>query len=538
MMQPREGTDFKLRSKSMEHQIAGLRRALKKPRAFAFLAETGTGKTHIVLAEFQHRLKYDVDNLLVIAPMGCIRNWYERKIENEPSELEKHLDPKLLNKLFIITNRKKAFWKRQREAMPQMNGRPKALFVNIEALSRGTAKYPSEAEALCRDFMNQGNCMMVIDESTTIRARSARTKTVMRLGKLAWCRRILTGLVTPKSPLDLYHQMNFLDPEILDQPSYIAFRTRYAKVKMICREPEAIVNMRLKQLLQRKRLKLPCDPKHLSYQEKVQFIVENGGWLNHIPIIYDYQNLNELHEKIKPYCYQILKKDCLDLQPKTYQFRDVELTKEQTRIYNDILADATAQLSNGSYVTANSVLSQMIRLHQVICGHVKDEDGKVQDIGTNRIKAIVELLNEHDGKAIIWDVYDYEIRRIKGELIAEFGSNSVASFWGGNAHVRDKEESKWLSDPECRFMVSTQMSGGRGNTWNPATLVIYAANNHDLEHRYQSEDRCHRLGQTNRVTYVDLICRETVEEKIITALRKKIDLATIITGENFREWLI
>jgi SNF2 family DNA or RNA helicase len=228
----------------------------------------------------------------------------------------------------------------------------------------------------------------------------------------------------------------------------------------------------------------------------------------------------------------------LDLQPKTYEFRDVELTKEQSRLYDSILHDATAKLNNGTHVTAINVLGQMTRLHQIICGHVRDENGKVQDVESNRMKAIIELLNEHDGKAIIWSVYDPEIRRIAAALATEFGQESVASFWGGNPRVRDQEESRWLSSPECRFMVSTQMSGGKGNTWNPATLVIYAANNHDLEHRYQSEDRCHRIGQTNKVTYVDLIVRDTVEEKIIHALRKKIDLATIITGENFKEWLI
>lgn len=521
---------MELQTELYQHQKDGVAKALNNPKAFALLAETGTGKSVMVLAEFQERFGKDVTDLLVIAPMGCIRNWYLSR-ESKPSELERHLSPELFKRLFIVTNRKKAADRKQQEAMMKTD-RPKALFVNIEALSRG-----SKDEMLCKQLLQNNKVMMVVDESTTIRSyKSARSKAVSRLGALAVCKRILTGLVTPKSPLDLYNQMNFLDRKILNSPSYVGFRARYARVKIICREPEAIVDMRLRQIMARKRVKLYVNG--MRYQEKVEKIIELGGWIQHIPIIEGYQNLDELQQKIAPYSFQILKKDCLDLEPKTYQFRDVELTPEQKRIYKDILHNATAELTDGSFVTAISVLSQMQRLHQIVCGHVKNENGDIKDIGTNRMTALIEILNEHDGKAIIWAYYDYEIRRIADAIRKEFGHESIAMFWGGNAKIRADEETKFLSKPECRFMVSTQMSGGRGNTWNVATLAIYAANNYDLEHRYQSEDRCHRIGQTNKVTYIDLIVRGTVEEKIVWALRKKIDLATAITGENFRQWLV
>jgi len=521
---------MELQTQLYQHQKDGVAKSLSKPNAFAYLAETGTGKSVMVLAEFQERLGKDITDLLVIAPMGCIRNWYLTK-GDKLSELERHLDPELFKRLFIVTNRRKAADRKQQEAMMKTN-RPKAMFVNIEALSRG-----NKDELLCRKLLVGGKVMMVIDESTTIRAhKSQRSKAITRLGALAACKRILTGLVTPKSPLDLYNQFNFLDRRILNAPSYVGFRARYAKLKIICREPEAIVDMRLRQIMIRKRIKMRTDD--MTYQAKVEKIIELGGWIKHVPIIEDYQNLDELQRKIAPYSFQILKKDCLDLEPKTYQFRDVDLTPEQKRIYKEVLEDATSQLGDGTYVTASTVLAQMMRLHQIVCGHVKNEDGVITDIGTNRISSLIEVLNEHSGKAIIWVCYDYEVRRIAEAIGKEFGHESVARFWGGNAKTRNEDESRFLSKPECRFMVSTQMSGGRGNTWNVATLAVYAANNHDLEHRYQSEDRCHRIGQTNKVTYIDLIARDTVEEKIVWALRKKIDLATAITGENFRQWLV
>jgi SNF2 family DNA or RNA helicase len=527
---------YQLRTTSMRHQADALKKALTKPLAFAYLAETGTGKSHMLLAEFQQLLNNQtITDLLVLAPASSIMNWYADKSEEQPSELRKHLDPRLFEKLFIVTNRKKAFWKSRRKQMLRIK-QPRALFVNIEALSMGDAGHPSNAEMLCAEFMKDGKCMLVIDESTTIRSKSARTKTVLRLGKLAVCRRILTGLVTPKSPLDLYFQMNFLDPDILRQPSFVAFRARYAKMKIICREPKAIVDMRLRQVINKKRLNI--DISKLSYEQKVEKIITLGGYIQHIPMITDYQNIAELQKLIEPYCFQILKKDCLDLHPKTYQFRYVIMNDEQKRNYRNILNEATTELDNGHHVTANSVIAQMIRLHQIACGHVKDELGDMHDLGTHRIKALTELLDEHEGKAIIWVTYDFELRRIVNALVKEYGPETVAAYWGGNQKTRHEHEVRFLSDPQCRFMVSTQMSGGRGNTWNVATLAIYAANNHNLEHRYQSEDRCHRIGQNNKVTYIDLFVPDTVEEKIIYALRKKIDLNTMITGENYREWLV
>jgi hypothetical protein len=425
---------MELQTHLYQHQKDGLAKALSNPTAFGLLAETGTGKSVMVLAEFQERLGKDITDLLVIAPMGCIRNWYLTKGE-KISELERHLNPELFKRLFIITNRRKAADKKQQDAMLKVKS-PRALFVNIEALSRG-----GRDETLCTKLLSNGKVMLVIDESTTIRSyKSQRSKAVMRLGNLATCKRILTGLVTPKSPLDLYNQMNFLDRKILASPSYVGFRARYARVKIICREPESIVDMRLRQILLRKRIKM--NTHDMRYQEKVEKIIELGGWIQHIPIIEGYQNLDELQKKIAPYTYQILKKDCLDLEPKTYQFRDVEMTPEQKRIYKDVLHDATAELGDGTFVTANSVLSQMQRLHQIVCGHVRNENGELKDIGTNRMIALNEILQEHDGKAIIW------------------------------------------------------------------------------------------------VCYIDLIVRDTVEEKIVWALRKKIDLATAITGENFRQWLV
>jgi SNF2 family DNA or RNA helicase len=530
---------LKLRSILMRHQQEALRRARSKPEAFAHLAETGCGKSVVVLAEWQERIgrgPNDLMDLLVIAPAGSMHNWYlDRGEEPENwSELRKHLDPRLLEAAVVASNRGGAAMRRQREKLLAEKKMPRILFVNIEALSQGKG---SKAELLCKAFLSRGRAMMVIDESTKIRhRRAARTKALLRLGRLAKSRRILTGLVTPRSPLDLFSQFGFLDESILGFRSFIAFRARYAKVQIICDEADAVIDMRLRQACYRRRIQIP-DATSLTREQKVSKILELGGWIQHIPIVTEYKNLDELRRRIAPYSHQVLKADCLDLPPKIYSIRDVTLTDEQRRLYKEILQDATAQLSCGAHVTVTSALAQITRLHQVACGHVRDEEGKLHDVPSNRLSEIKAVLDEHSGKAIVWTVYVPELEKIADGLEKEYGPQSVARFWGGNIKTRGEDERRFLTDPACRYIVSTS-AGSMGNTWNAASLVVYAANSWDLEFRHQSEDRCHRRGQTQSVTYVDLVTRGTVDEKILHALRRKIDLASAITGENWRSWVV
>jgi len=114
----------------------------------------------------------------------------------------------------------------------------------------------------------------------------------------------------------------------------------------------------------------------------------------------------------------------------------------------------------------------------------------------------------------------------------------VARFWGGNVSSREEEERRFKEDPRCRFMVATPHAGGRGRTWDVADLVVYHSSTNNLEHRDQSEQRVQGVGKTRQVDYVDLICPGSVEDKILKALRQKIDLAGMITGDDFREWIV
>jgi SNF2 family DNA or RNA helicase len=246
-----------------------------------------------------------------------------------------------------------------------------------------------------------------------------------------------------------------------------------------------------------------------------------------------------------PHSFRVLLKDCYDLPPKTYQVREVPLTDEQERLYREMRDYATAKLSEQEHVTATIVITQMLRLHQILCGHVRNDLGEVREVSENRTDAVMEVLEEYgpDGKAIIWACYDPDVQKIAARLAREYGPGSVARFWGGNRSTREEEEAKFKTDPQCRFMVATAAAGGRGRTWDMADLVIYYASKNDLEHREQSEERPQNVGKVNSVLYVDLVAvpswgGTTVDHKFLNALRGKIDMAATISGDDWREWIV
>jgi SNF2 family DNA or RNA helicase len=252
-----------------------------------------------------------------------------------------------------------------------------------------------------------------------------------------------------------------------------------------------------------------------------------------------YQRIEELTAKLNAFSFRIRKEECLDLPEKIYTRRDVDLTPEQTKAYNQMKALALAQFTEGITSTANA-LTQLMRLHQIVCGHIKLDDGTVKELPNNRIQELVDTLEEFDGKAIIWASYRHDIASIQLTLQKIYGMNAVASYYGDTSTDEREDVIKRFQDPndELRFFIGNPRTGGYGLTLTEASLMVYYSNSFDLEVRMQSEDRAHRIGQKKNVTYVDLIAPGTIDEKIVKALRSKINIAGQVLGEGIKAWLI
>jgi Mesyanzhinovviridae DNA helicase len=503
-------------------------------QAFALQMEMRTGKTKVVIDDFG-RLEAagQVDDLVVIAPAGAYRPWAKEIVADASADLQARCQ------VHIWAARDKS--KAKLEKLKKFSGfsGPRILLMNVEALS--TVK---TARELLLKYVTQRRCMGVIDESTTIRnPDSKRTKFILKeIAPKLTHKRILTGLIAPKSPLDLYCQFEFLDKRILGHETFTTFKARYAIEEKVCLLPQGVLAGRLERVVG-KHFKLDgmgiVSPRDLPRNIVMRELDKRNVWYQSFKKIVGFKNEGELYEKTAPYSYRCKLEDCYDLPPKIYMRRDVELTDEQRRVYAHLLDFYTAELTNTEHVTASNVISRMIRLHQVLCGHTKsDETGEEKDIASNRPSSLMELLEDHTGKAIIWCSYDHDVRKLAKILEQAYGAGCVARFWGGNLSTREDEEKRFLNDPACMYMLATPAAGGRGRTWVVADLVVYYSNTHDLEHRIQSEMRAQGVDKVNSVAYVDLITPDTVEEKILHCLRNKLSMASVISGDDFRQWLI
>jgi len=476
--------DYKFKTKPFAHQLKALKRSWNKPY-FAYFMEMGTGKSKVLIDNIS--MLYDrgkIDGALIVAPKGVYKNWYDQEI---PTHMVKHIDKKMVLWQATISQKQQ----RELNSLFETGEDLHILIMNVEALST------QKGVDFAKKFLFSHRALMAVDESTTIKNPDAkRTKSICDLGLASRYNRILTGSPVTKSPLDLFKQCEFLHPELLGFTSYYAFRARFAKLKT------------------------------MNY----------GG--KSFQLVTGYKNLDELAEIIKPFSERILKKDCLDLPPKTYIKRTIQLSTEQQKLYNQMKRMAIAEL-HGKTMTTATALVQLMRLQQITCGHFKADDGSVKQIKNNRISELLSVLDEVEGKAIIWCHWRHDIQNVVAAITKEYGPRSVVTYYGDTTSEQRQKAIKEIQNKngEVRFLVGTPQTGGYGITLTEANTMIYFSNGYDLEKRTQSEARIDRIGQTRSMTYVDIIAEKTVDEKIVKALRKKIDIASQIMGEKLEEWI-
>ena len=476
--------NYKFKTKPYAHQITALEKSWDKDE-YGYFMEMGTGKSKVLVDNMA--MLYDkgkINAALIIAPKCVYRNWLSQEI---PNHLPSHVDHKTVLWTALTSKTKDKEYQQLFKTDYDLH----ILLMNVEALST------KKGVEFAGKFLRCHKTLMAVDESTTIKNPTAkRTKAILALSKEAKYRRILTGSPVTKSPLDLYSQCAFLNEFLLGFSSFYTFRNRYA-----------------------------------------QMIERNFGG-RRVQIVASYRRLDELAETLKKFSYRILKEDCLDLPPKVYMRREIDLSDEQKKAYATMKSAALAHL-NGKIATAPHVLTQLMRLHQITCGHFTADDGTIQEFKNNRMSELLNLLDEIEGKVIIWANYVYDIKQIVNTISDEYGEDSIVQYYGAIESKKRQTNIEKFQDPKSkvRFFVGNPQTGGYGITLTAASNVIYYSNGYDLEKRLQSEDRAHRIGQEKSVTYIDLIARDTVDEKIVKALRKKINIASTVMGEELKEWI-
>jgi SNF2 family DNA or RNA helicase len=467
------------------HQEEILTRTLDAP-FHAFFMEMGTGKSKVLIDTISNLfLRGKLRFALILAPKGVYFNWSVK-------ELPDHMPAGVKYRVIVWHATPTVAQKAEMRSVSEPFDGLTIFVMNIEALS---SERGARAAAWLGDRFG-AHGLVAVDESTTIKTPgAARTKAALSVAKKFSVRRILSGSPSTRSPLDLWAQAEFLSPGLLAK-THLHFRARYAVL-----------------------VKRPL-PGGKSFQQVV-----------------GYRHMEELAARVKTWSSRILKKDCLDLPEKIYTVRNVELTPEQRQHYRDMKNLALTELRSGQLVTAPMAVTKLLRLQQILCGHLPNEIGEGERIPSNRAGEVVQVARETEDQIIVWCKFRQDIRIVTEALEREFGPGCWGSYEGD---TRQEDRQRVVNDfqsGKLRFFVGNLQTASKGITLTAAQTVIYYTNSASLDDRLQSEDRAHRIGQRNAVTYVDLVAPGTVDERLLKLLRSKIELSAAALGEEVMRWL-
>lgn len=469
---------YKFRTKPFPDQMKAFNRS-RDDEVFALLMAMGTGKTKVIIdtAAWLY-INGRIDSVFIIAPNNVHAQWI-----NE--QLTRHL-PEYVESLTHI-------WKRDKltDVLFKPSRKLRWLSMNFEA----TITEKGAQTAL--QFLRSGRTLMVVDESHKIKNYKAkRTKQIVRLGKLALYRRILTGTPLAKGVEDYYSQFLYLDPAIIGHSSYFTFRNRYCRM---------------------------------------------GGYMN--KMIIGYQNMDDLHSRIAPHTYQLLGDDVVGLPP-LFDKRHVDLTAEQQQHFAAVKRELFTILDNGDIIETPLAVQKITRLQQITCGFLPREDGTFQILDNNRPLALDDILEEigwdfsadaerkgtvAGEQAVIWCRYIQDINSI----VARYGEENVIRY-DGTINRKEQEAAKadWIAGRKGLF-VGTPAKGGTGTDGlqGRSRIVVYYSNSFNSIDRWQSEKRTNRIGTLQNQLYIDIVARGSVDPGVLQNLRNKKNISNLSMNE-------
>ena len=480
-------TDYEYKTKPYQHQHDVLMLSWDK-ESWAYFMEMGTGKSKVCIDNAAMLQECgEIDTFIVVAPKGVYRNWANLEI---PAHMPDRVRKDSLIAIWRPTPPRALKQDLLSFMEPAKNFR--ILVMNIEALS--TVK----GQKFLVGVLKASQALLAVDESTAIKSpKASRTKALIKMSELAKYKRILTGFPVTQSPMDLWAQCRFLDKTFLGD----------------------------------------CGDNYFQYQYRYAVMKKQSVGTHSFNRVVGYRNLEELSGFLKNFSSRVMKEECLDLPAKIYTQRSVTLSGDQARIYDELKKYALAHIEDEEFMTANNVMTQLLRMQQVLSGHTKVDSGEMIEIKDNRLNELMDCLEEVEGKAIIWSRFRYDVKRITEALSKKYGPRSTVNYFGDTSDEARSTAIENFQEGDARFFVGNPQTGGYGITLTAAQTVIYFANSFDLAIRMQSEDRAHRIGQTEHVNYIDLISEGTIDEQIVKALRNKMDIASVVMGEELKEWL-
>jgi len=466
-----------------EHQRRAVNESvhdIEKAGYHALFMEMGTGKTKTTIDTFMALLARDsMDCLIIIAPKTLMSTWTDE-------EIPKHLTVDCAVGAWDNKTTKKSV-----EAFKALteDSRPLIWVANVEAFQSLNDELRRRMSLLLRSRRT----MIAVDESSKIKGDSAqRSKNIVAAGKLAKGRMILTGTEISKGPLDLYMQFEFLKPGFFGVKSFYVFRQVYAILE------EAY---------------------------------GSGG--RTFKKVVGYQRLNELMDRISPFTTRALKKDCLDLPEKIRTRIYVSLTPGQEKIYGELKKHLATILDSGEVMTIQNKVSLFTKFRQITGGTLKHgEQSEVIEAMPEKLKALLDDIEDTDEQAIIWCAFREEVKLVSSAL----KPHGEVVTYDGSTDIDDRSEAKKrFQTGEARFFVANMQAGAYGLNLQNCHLQYFYSRDLSPQANWQAEDRSHRPGQKSVCVYKSLICKGTVDERILDLLEQSTDLLDQLRSMGAKE---
>lgn len=327
--------------------------------------------------------------------------------------------------------------------------------------------------------------LIIADEGHKIKTHNiAASKAMHRMGAKASYRLLLTGTVITNKAIDVFSQYKFLNPAIYGN-SFYAFRNRY---------------------------------------------FDMVGYGNHTPVLKKSME-GELTEKLHSISYRATKAECLDLPETTDVIRQVELEPAALRIYRGLVKESYAELAGGE-VTVTNILTRLLRLSQLTGGFLgNDETAAVEQVSAAKLSALEDILDgavAEGKKLVIIARFLPEIKAIC-KLLEKRGLRY--SCITGEVKDRDEQVARFQKEPEVMAFVGQIATAGLGITLTAASTMVFYSLDYSMSNFEQTKARIHRVGQRMPCTYLYLVARGTVDEKVLAALESKADLARTLVDD-------
>ncbi len=497
-----EHSDFPFKRPPFQHQLEEWQQS-RDLLVRGIFWEMGCGKSKVTIDSLAWLyLDGKIDAVIVLAPNGVHSNWIT-------DELPSHLPDSIPWRGTAYHSSRRT----QKRQQLSVEATMAEAFLGLRVLAMTYSGIMTDAGAkLAKKFITKYRCMLVVDESTAIKNPGAkRTIRVLAMAKYAPYRRILTGTPVANGPFDLFSQIKFLDEHFWKKyqiDDYGVFKGEIG----------------------------------------VQKTFKNNATGKSFVKTVAYRKLEWLHDIIQPITSRVTKAQALPhLPPKLYTKRRFEMSDEQEKVYAQLSREYRTEL-DGQRFAVPLAMVRILRLHQVTSNYLpfEDEEGVThfKEIGKDnpRLDCLSDVVEELAGQqAIIWARFQRDVvkiaERIRTGVRGKYEPRTC-TIYHGPCSVREREQA--IADfrsGNAQFFVANPACIGMGVTLTEATSVVYYNNSFVYPDRLQSEDRAHRIGQKNAVNYIDIIAEGTVDDKIVNALRTKLSIANIITGDNFKEWI-